>query len=143
MRPRSTRSLGLMGAALALGCTSPVSDEAVVPTISLVVVSGNSQAAPAGTELPSPLVVKVTDNLGKVLKGYLVTFRVNHGGGRMFIGTGLTDARGITQDYWTLGPTPGVQQVDVVAVDQLTGVRHLYGVFTATALVPTPIPSAR
>ena len=141
---RSLRDrLGVFAAgifALGAACATPTDEESTGPGISLTIVSGGGQSGFAGQELSQPLVVKATDNAGRILKGYLVTFRVSTGGGRMYSGTSLTDGRGIAQDYWTLGPTGGVQQVDVVAVDPLSGVKQNFGVFTATSVLATPVP---
>jgi hypothetical protein len=51
----------------------------------------------------------------------------------MNAGSAVSDANGVAQDYWTLGPTSGVQTVDVVAVDPATGAEKVYGSFSATA----------
>jgi len=47
----------------------------------LVYVSGNTQAGFIGSPLPSPLVVKATDQYGNGVSGVQVTFNVTSGGG--------------------------------------------------------------
>jgi hypothetical protein len=116
--------------ALLTSCNDPASADS--HTVSFSIVSGNHQTGPAGTELPQPLVVKVQDGRGQPLKAS-VHFRVASGGGRMNAGSAVSDANGVAQDYWTLGPTSGVQTVDVVAVDPATGAEKVYGSFSATA----------
>lgn len=97
------------------------------------IMDGSGQQAPAGSELPRPLVVRVM--AGEVpIANQIVNFVVTAGGGRMYAGTALTNASGIAQDYWTLGETIGsTQEVQVRAVDPVTGSPVVYGSFTAIA----------
>jgi trimeric autotransporter adhesin len=132
--------------AFLISCSSePLSLDS--PGVSFSIVSGNQQTGAAGAELPQPLVVRATDPSGKALRGALVNFRVTSGGGRMFAGTAISDGKGTAQDYWTLGPSIGVQTVDVVAVDPTTGAKEIFASFTAVgtgvavsiALSPDPL----
>lgn len=105
--------------------------------VQLEIVSGNTQTAPAGTELPSPTVVRVTNSSGQGVAGQIVNFRVTEGGGSVFAGTALTNAQGIAQERWTLGTTPGVtQKLEARAVDAATGEKRVFATFTATAADP-------
>jgi len=103
------------------------------PTATLDVVSGNTQTGPINTELPQPLVVRVTDASGHPVQGQIVNFRVTSGGGSMFAGAGSTNAQGIVQDRWTLGPDVGQQTAEARAVDNKTGAPIVFATFTATA----------
>ncbi len=67
----------------------------------------------------------------KPVKGALVNFRVVTGGGSVFAGAALTNSDGIARDYWTLGSAPGVNTIEVRAVDPETGDKQVFGEFTA------------
>lgn len=122
-------------AALAIGaCAGKAPADLTPPTLSLGVVSGRRQQAPAGQELPQPLVVQVLDSKLRPVKGQLVTFRVLSGGGSVYAGSSLTNADGIAQDYWTMGPQPGPARLLVRAVDPRTGEKRNIALFTAVAL---------
>ena len=122
-------------AALAIGaCAGKAPADLTPPTLSLGVVSGRRQQAPAGQELPQPLVVQVLDSKLRPVKGQLVSFRVLSGGGSVYAGSSLTNADGIAQDYWTMGPQPGPARLLVRAVDPTTGEKRNIALFTAVAL---------
>lgn len=141
MVTRVPRELVLLAAAsgLAWSCAESTSTGIGlgVPPVHLDVLAGNHQSAPAGTELPAPLVVRVTDENGDPAGGRIVNFRVTAGGGEVFAGVALTDSRGIAQEWWTLGPTPGSpQEVEARAVDGETGDPLVFATFEATAWDP-------
>src|SRR5688572_31135916 len=87
--------------AVAVSCDSPTDPGPGAPA-SLAVVSGDLQTAEVETELPQPLVVKVTDADGTALAGQTVTFHVVAGGGSVSAGTVQTGADGAAQTRWTL-----------------------------------------
>ncbi|HEU0012876.1 MAG TPA: Ig-like domain-containing protein, partial [Longimicrobium sp.] len=129
-------SLALLAGAAA--CEDPSGSKAGPPA-NLDVVSGNNQAGPAGAELPDPLVVKVTDERGRPVKGQLVNFRVTAGGGTVFASAGITNADGIAQERWTLGTQAGsTQTVEARAIDSDTGEPLVFATFTATATAAAP-----
>ena len=80
-------------------------------------ISGDDQQAAPGTALANPYVVEVRDQYGLPLPGAVVTFAVTAGGGRLGgrsdeeIST--TDALGRAEGILTLGPTPGLNAVEV------------------------------
>ncbi|MBA3553579.1 MAG: Ig-like domain repeat protein [Gemmatimonadales bacterium] len=76
-----------------------------VPT-AIVLLSGNSQTAPVGTTLPSPLRVRVTDANGNPVENVSVTWEALSDGSVSSTTTG-TDPQGIAQVSLTLGGTPG------------------------------------
>ena len=76
----------------------------------LVIVSGNDQAAQPDTQLSNPLVVLVKDKDGINMSGVVVNWRVTSGGGQLGSSTSLTDSHGQASNSWTLGPT-GTQTV--------------------------------
>jgi len=137
---KTSRRLAL----LALACTAvlPACGDSTGPragpAANLDVVSGNTQSAPAGTELPQPLVVKVTDAKGHAVKGQVVNFVVTAGGGHVFAGSSATNDDGVAQERWTLGTTAGPQTLEVRAVDNVTGQALVFATFNATAVPGAP-----
>ena len=69
---------------------------------------GNNQSAVNGTELPTPLQVKIVDANNKPVSDLTVTFTVVTGGGSI-VGetTDVTGSDGVAQVWWKLGPKPG------------------------------------
>jgi adhesin/invasin len=74
----------------------------------LAMVSGGEQTAAAGTALPDPLIVSVTDAFGNPVSGAAVTWAAV-GGGSVSAPTTTTDAQGRTSVTRVLGPAAGVQ----------------------------------
>src|SRR4051812_34716654 len=88
--------------------TQPRGIQVQSTNVTLDVVSGGDQVAAVGQTLAQPLVVKVVDkNLRIPVPGYLVNWVVTTGGGSMWVGATTTNFAGTTQNFWTLGPTPG------------------------------------
>lgn len=103
------------------------------------IISGNRQSAVVGTQLPNPLVVKVTDAQGNPVPGQAVNFIVTSGGGSVFGGVETTNSTGTAQELWTLGTsTADSQRVTARAVDPTTGQPLTFGVFDATPLSAAP-----
>jgi alpha-tubulin suppressor-like RCC1 family protein len=103
------------------------------------VVSGGGQSAVVGTQLPNPLVVKVTDAQGNPVQSQTVNFVVTSGGGSVFGGAETTNGDGIARELWTLGTsTSDSQRVQARAVDPTTGQPLTFGIFIATALAAAP-----
>src|SRR5690606_13221328 len=79
----------LTAAALLVACEegySPTGQLLHPAATQLDIVSGNNQTAPAGSELPKPLVVMVRGPGGQPLANQVVNFRVVTGGGSVFGG---------------------------------------------------------
>lgn len=76
------------------------------------VVAGNQQSASAGSALPAPLTVKVTDQYGNPVPNAAVTWSDDAGGAFASVTT-MTDANGLAQEVYTLAPSAGTG--DVVA----------------------------
>jgi len=129
----------LAGAVLALPACSDSTGAKAGPAAHLDAVGGNTQTAAVNTELPQPVVVKVTDAKGHAVKGQVVNFVVTAGGGHVFAGTALTNDDGIAQERWTLGAVAGPQTLEARAVDSSTGQALVFATFTATATAGPPV----
>jgi protocatechuate 3,4-dioxygenase beta subunit len=132
---RSWRRLSLLCllAAVAGSCRDSTSGGSRIPA-TLNIVTGDLQEGTVGTELPTPLTVRVLDADGRPVAGQLVVFRVVEGGGSVFAGAANTDRSGIARERWTLGTsTSGNQRVEARAVESETGNPLLFGVFRAYA----------
>lgn len=97
------------------------------------VLTTQGQRAVAGTTLELPLSLLLGDRFGNPVPGAAVTFTVLAGGGSIDGAPAFTDSAGVaTSGPWTLGATPGEQQV-------LAQAGSLSVVFTALALTePCP-----
>ncbi len=78
----------------------------------ITIISGNAQVGTAGASLGSALSVKVTDQFGNPVPNVPVQWSDN-AGGSLAATTTTTDASGIAQDTYALGPSAGTD--DVVA----------------------------
>src|SRR5712691_1711896 len=121
----------IAGLLVLASCTAPVGTDQPLGTLSLSVVSGDNQTAPPGTELPNPIVARVEDSRGHPVKGQIVNFVVVSGGGSVFAGAAISGGDGIVQERWTVGSS-GPQQVEARAVDNQTGEKLTFAIFTAT-----------
>jgi hypothetical protein len=106
----------------------------VAPLLRISVISGNNQTARINSQLPQPVVVKLTDGLGIPKPNTPVFFRIVGNNGR--VGGALaaevrTDGQGMAQSLWTIGSRSGAgtNRLEVGA----TGVTAP-GLFTATGL---------
>lgn len=111
-------------AAASLQCSGDTTEPTAAADLEMV--SGNGQTAPAGTQLPQPLVVLVTDNAGNPVKGATVRWDAN-GAGSVSAGEVSTDADGHASVQRVLGPDAG-QETTTASVGQSLSVT-----FTATA----------
>lgn len=80
--------------------------------VGLVKLVGDEDEAPAGSPLGAALQAAVVRDDGTLVSGALVTFTANDGG-RVDRATARTNARGIAQARWTLGPAGGPQTLTV------------------------------
>jgi hypothetical protein len=85
-----------------------------VPT-SIELVSGSGQSADAGSPVNDLLTIKTLNFVGDPIEGVEVQWFVNSGGGIVSSTTSVTDANGLAQVSWVLGPTVGNQTVQAVA----------------------------
>jgi hypothetical protein len=80
----------------------------------IVMVDGDGQAGPVGTELADPLVVRVLDAQHQPLPGVRVAFTLGAGaeGGTTSPDTALTNVDGLASSHWVLGGSSGRQEVE-------------------------------
>jgi hypothetical protein len=86
-----------------------------------------------GSVLPVPLVVLVTDSLGRAVIDQTVEFTVQSGGGQVSLASVQTGSDGRASASWTLGPSAGLQQVRAQAVGGGAPTTLLI-IFSATAV---------
>ncbi len=85
------------------------------PPDRLQVLSGNLLTQPAGTQLPEPLSLQITDVHGNPVPNQAVVFEVTHGNGTLEQNKSRvevhTDEEGIARVAFRLGETPGANIV--------------------------------
>jgi hypothetical protein len=99
--------------------------------------SGNQQTGQVDQTLPQPLVVKLTDTLGRAPLPASVKFTVVAGGGQVIGPSTVTsDSNGLAQVRWQLGLVPQINLLQAKAVDfDLPAVTFLAtGVDSSTAV---------
>ena len=79
----------------------------------LEAVSGSDQAAPVGTELPNPLVVRVVDGFGNPVEGITVNWAAEEGNVSPDESVTAPDGRATTS--WTLGTSAGSHSASATA----------------------------
>lgn len=72
-------------------------------------VEGDAQQAYAGSPLPTPLAVRVSDAHGNPVAGVTVLWSVVAGDGTLSAPQSQTDASGVARTEWTLGAAQGTQ----------------------------------
>jgi hypothetical protein len=101
------------------------------PPVAISVSAGLGQTGPAGTPLPAPIKVHVTDKFGNAVADTTVELVPGSGFGLADPVTASTDAAGDASSIWTLGPSLGVQSLEV----------RCAGVHPATVTATTPVVS--
>lgn len=88
---------------LAGACGTPSDANPILEPAALKIVAGDAQTAPAGSELPIILQVRVTDTKDRPVPNVPVTWEVTSGGGSLWEATTATDVNGIATNRWTVG----------------------------------------
>ena len=127
---------GVLAATLVLGGCGDSTDEGPEPAV-IALLDGNGQDGVVGTVLASPLRVEVTDEVGDPAAGVEVTWSVTAGGGSITPAS-TTDAAGIAEATFTLGPSNGVH----TATASVAGLAGSPVQFTAIAGLVEPPPPA-
>ncbi|HEX7546534.1 MAG TPA: hypothetical protein VF368_07385, partial [Gemmatimonadaceae bacterium] len=86
-----------------------------LPASQIIAQGGNGQTGSVGTQLAQPLVVKVAAGDGVGVSGVTVNFAVATGAGSVANASVVSDASGLAQTSWTLGPTAGTQSATASA----------------------------
>lgn len=124
-------TLTLLAALSAGGCKK---GDSTGPRVAraLIIVQGNAQVRQAYRKLPTPLVLRATDDDGRGVPNVPVTLVVDQGGGAVDSASVTTDGNGEARVRWTLGGTP--TQSLVASAPGVPSVRA-----TATILLPTDV----
>lgn len=78
----------------------------------VTILRGNGQVALVGTTVPVAPAIAITDGFGRPSQGVPVLFAVKAGGGSVVAGSPNTGQDGVASLIsWTLGPTPGLNQL--------------------------------
>ena len=78
--------------------------------------------------------MRVLDAAGKPIANQIVSFRVTGGGGQVFAGHAMTSEEGFAREWWTLGPTPGVNTLEASVLDGIAGDRIVVAELRAIGL---------
>jgi adhesin/invasin len=107
------------------------------------VLSGQGQVARAGTKLPKPIVVMLTDSVGNGIAGVPIVARTAQGS--LAETTGTTNAQGRLALRWTLGPTAGDQTVQVrtAGLDSVAAVEAHAAAGPPAKVAVTAIPPSK
>ena len=123
------------GVARCLACSATCDRVLSLTGRVIALVGGDGQTAVAGSPVPAPLRVRVTDAAsGAPVPGVTVTWAVIAGGGSVSASSTPTDAAGEAAVVWTLGTSAGAtQRVDAVG-EGLAAVS-----FSATSVPGLPV----
>lgn len=82
----------------------------------IAITTGNDQSASAGSALSAPLTVKVTDQYGNAVPNAMIQWS-DDANGTLANSTTVTDANGVAQDSYTLGPSAGQEDVTAAVMN--------------------------
>jgi hypothetical protein len=136
----SASLIGCGEPAITEGLTPPVQNPPVTAPAVLRPVSGDGQAAPTGSQLPAPLVVRVYDSVGNPYPNIPVDWTLSQAGTLGQAQT-VTDATGTARNTWQLGTAPG-DQFAIATAQSLTPVRFVGRallVFQSITISPDPV----
>ena len=111
--PRSKRRFLVLSLALIAFVTFSSCDDGESPELAsgISLVSGDNQQSKQGTELPDPLMVRITFTDGTPAPGEIVRFRIVAGDGSISTSEMATNGGGVALTRLTLGPTVGTTTV--------------------------------
>lgn len=112
LSPQLIARITLLAVLTACGETGP--SEQIAPA-AITNVTGAPLQGPAGDVLSERVVVRVVDADNDPLPGVTVTFAVSAAGASVNPATAVTNSDGEASTRWTLGRTPGPQQLSVTA----------------------------
>ena len=122
---------------LLAGCSESSDNTPPPPVASQVAIAGgDGQITAAGTGLPVPLSVLVTDQEGLPVPGVSVSWSVVQGGGTILPASSITSSGGLASAVFTLGPAGGTQQAQA----EVSGMAGSPVIFSATATLEPEEP---
>ncbi len=108
----SLAMLTAFGAMVAVGCSDSDNNLAVLVATFITANAGSSgQTAVAGSLLPNPVSVHVTDQNNNPLAGAVVSWAVVGAGGSVSQATSITNATGDATTNWTVGLAVGTDSL--------------------------------
>src|SRR2546426_1103215 len=122
------------------GLSAQVTVSVAQAAAQLIKASGDGQTGVVRATLPSALALEVVDAGNRPMTGVTVTFTVTLGGGSLSNPSGPTDGSGLTTVQWTLGTTPGQQQLVQAS---LAGTSVSPATFSATATAGPPASATK
>src|SRR5437660_1585506 len=132
------------GSAHAVATTGGLSAQVTVSVAQaaaqLIKAGGDGQTGVVRATLPSALTLEVVDAGNRPMTGVTVTFAVTLGGGSLSNPSGPTNGSGLTTIQWTLGTTPGQQQLVQAS---LAGTSVSPATFSATATAGPPASATK
>jgi hypothetical protein len=87
-------------------------DTGIATNLTLVSVSGDDQSGPPGATLPQPIRVRLVDLQGGSTERLWVEWVVVQGSGTVVPRNSFTNADGIAETTWTLGPGTDKQRIE-------------------------------
>jgi plastocyanin len=124
-------------AVIGLACSGDGGGPQNGPT-TIAATGGDNQVAAAGSQLATPLSVRITDQAGAAVAGVVVNWAAASGGGSVSAATSTTGADGIATMSRTLGPNAGTQTTTATH----SGLTGSPVVFTAIAQIQGAIQIA-
>src|SRR3989475_11964674 len=122
------------------GVSAQVTVSVAQAAAQLIKASGDGQTGVVRATLPSALALEVVDAGNRRMTGLTVRFPVRLGGGSLSNPSGRTDGSGLTTIQWTLGTTPGQQQLVQAS---LGGPSVPPATFSATAAAGPPVSATK
>src|SRR5207253_2129253 len=122
------------------GLSAQVTVAAAQAAAQLIKAGGDGQTGVVRATLPSALTLEVVDAGNRPMTGVTVTFAVTLGGGSLSNPSGPTNGSGLTTIQWTLGTTPGQQQLVQAS---LAGTSVSPATFSATATAGPPASATK
>src|SRR3989475_1509211 len=122
------------------GLSAQVTVSVAQAAAQLIKASGDGQTGVVRATLPSGSALEVGDGGNRPMTGVTVPFTVTLGGGSLSTPRGPTDGSGLTPVQWTLGTTPGQQQLVQAS---LAGTSVSPATFSATATAGPPASATK
>lgn len=114
--PTTVSTVTVTGSSAGFKNISYVEYSVAGPAAIISITNGNNQLAPAGTQLPQPLTVLVTDQYGNPTSGVAVTFDDGGAGGSFSASNPVvTNTTGSTSQWYTLPLLPATVAVNATA----------------------------